>query len=388
MAVRAVPCLSGNRNGLDSLQRGSGAHDRNGRDPAVDQEVCPDNVRRIVRREVNCQLRDFQRIGHPLAWIVGAEDVLNRLALLFAWEATEHRRVRRAWAEGIHANPPAYEFGAEDSSEMDDRGLAGRDGRGCRPPLARANGRIDDYRRALPEQQQGFLNREVSPFEIDGYHLVEALLCHLFEQQELAVTDHFPRRDTSLVKLGSLKPVFDRTSGKGTLTAGKSSPLTDGAAAIWVATANGISRLPHDTPRVRLIDFEIAAVDILTEGLLMAPVFAIPRILARRGLKFDDIALWEIHEAFSAQVLCHIKALEDKDFVQEKAGVEHNFGVFPRDRMNPNGGSVALGHPFAATGARILSQAIKELAAMSKESRAIVSICADGGLGTVALLEN
>src|SRR5260221_6570823 len=176
------------RRGLDSLQRGSGAHGRNGRDPAVDREVCPDDVRRIVRREVNCQLRDFQRIGDPLAWIVGAEDVLNRIALLFAWEATEHRRVRRAWAQGIHANPAAHEFGAEDSGEMDDRGLAGRDGRSCRPPLASANGRIDDYRRALLEQRQGFLNREVSPFEIDGYHLVEALLCHLFEQQELAVT--------------------------------------------------------------------------------------------------------------------------------------------------------------------------------------------------------
>ena len=181
--------------------------------------------------------------------------------------------------------------------------------------------------------------------------------------------------------------MFDRTSGKGTLTAGNSSTLTDGAAAIWVATAEGISRLPHNTPRVRLVDFEIAAVDIFTEGLLMAPVSAIPRILARRGLKFDDIALWEIHEAFSAQVLCHIN-LEDKNFVREKAGVEHDFGVFPRDRMNPNGGSVALGHPFAATGVRILSQAVKELAAMSKGSRAIVSICADGGLGTVALLEN
>src|SRR6516164_75226 len=188
LAVRAVPCLSGNRNGLDSLQRGSGAHARNGRDPAVDQEVCPDDVRRIVRREVNCQLRDFQRIGHPLAWIVGAENVFNRIALLFAWKATEHRRVRRAWAQGIHANPTVHEFGAEDSSEMADRGLAGRDGRGCRPPLARANGRSDDYRRALPEQRQGLLNREVNPFEIDGYHLVEALLCHVLEQQELAVT--------------------------------------------------------------------------------------------------------------------------------------------------------------------------------------------------------
>jgi acetyl-CoA C-acetyltransferase len=200
--------------------------------------------------------------------------------------------------------------------------------------------------------------------------------------------DHFPRRDTSMEKLGKLRPAFDRTSGKGTLTAGNSSPLTDGAAGIWVATEDGLSRLPADLPRVRLVDFEMAAVDIFTEGLLMAPVTAIPRLLARNNLAFDDIALWEIHEAFSAQVLCHIKGLEDKAFVREKAGVEHTFGSFPRDRMNPNGGSVALGHPFAATGARILSQAVKELAAMPKGARAIVSICADGGLGTVALLEN
>jgi acetyl-CoA C-acetyltransferase len=200
--------------------------------------------------------------------------------------------------------------------------------------------------------------------------------------------DHFPRRETSMEKLAKLKPVFDRTSGRGTLTAGNSSPLTDGAAAIWVATDQGLDRLPGRIPRARLIDFEIAAVDIFTEGLLMAPVSAIPRLLARQGLKFDDIALWEIHEAFSAQVLCHVKALGDVHFVREKAGVEHTFGSFPRERMNPNGGSVALGHPFAATGARILSQAIKELAALPKGSRAIVSICADGGLGTVALLQN
>jgi acetyl-CoA C-acetyltransferase len=201
-------------------------------------------------------------------------------------------------------------------------------------------------------------------------------------------TDHFPRRDTSLEKLAPLKPAFDRTSGRGTLTAGNSSPLTDGAAAIWVATDEGLARLPAATPRVRLVDFEMAAVDVFTEGLLMAPVSAIPRLLARHGLRFDEIALWEIHEAFSAQVACHIKGLEDKSFVRQKAGVEHTFGTFPRDRMNPNGGSVALGHPFGATGARILSQAVKELAAMPKGSRAIVSICADGGLGTVALLEN
>jgi len=228
---------------------------------------------------------------------------------------------------------------------------------------------LQSHQRAIAAQDRGFFDDLIIP--LDG-----------------TAKDHFPRCDTSMEKLAKLPPAFDKTSGRGTLTAGNSSPLTDGAAAVWVATDEGLSRLPNATPRARLVDFEIAAIDIFTEGLLMAPVSAIPRLLARRGLKFDDIALWEIHEAFSAQVLCHIKALDDKTFVRKKAGVDHTFGGFPRDRMNPNGGSVPLGHPFAATGARILSQAVKELAAMPKGSRAIVSICADGGLGTVALLEN
>jgi acetyl-CoA C-acetyltransferase len=228
---------------------------------------------------------------------------------------------------------------------------------------------LQSHRMAVAAQDRGFFADLIIP--IDG-------ITH----------DHFRRRDTSLEKLAKLKPAFDRASGRGTLTAGNSSPLTNGAAAIWVATDEGLARLPSTTPRVRLVDFEMAAVDIFKEGLLMAPVTAIPRLLARHRLKFNDIALWEIHEAFSAQVLCHIKGLEDKNFVREKAGVEHTFGSFPRDRMNPNGGSVALGHPFGATGARILSQAIKELAALPVGSRAIVSICADGGLGTVALLES
>ena len=228
---------------------------------------------------------------------------------------------------------------------------------------------LQGHRRAVAAQERGFFADLIIP--VDG-----------------TTEDHFPRRDTSMEKLAVLKPVFDRASGRGTLTAGNSSPLTDGAAAIWVATDQGLDRLPSRIPRVRLIDFEIAAVDIFAEGLLMAPVSAIPRLLARHGLKFDDIALWEIHEAFCAQVLCHIKALGDEHFVRAKAGVEHSFGTFPRERMNPNGGSVALGHPFAATGARILSQAVKELATLPKDSRAIVSICADGGLGTVALLQN
>jgi acetyl-CoA C-acetyltransferase len=228
---------------------------------------------------------------------------------------------------------------------------------------------LQSHQRVVAAQDRGFFADLIIP--VDGI-----------------AQDHFPRRDTSMEKLARLKPAFDRTSGRGTLTAGNSSPLTDGAAAVWVATDEGLSRLPGETPRVRLVDFEMAAVDIFKEGLLMAPVTAIPRLLARRRLRYDDIALWEIHEAFSAQVLCHIKGLEDKDYVREKTGLEHTFGSFPRDRMNPNGGSVPLGHPFGATGARILSQAVKELAALPHGSRAIVSICADGGLGTVALLEN
>ena len=165
--------------------------------------------------------------------------------------------------------------------------------------------------------------------------------------------DQFPRPDTSLEKLAALRPAFDRSSG--TITAGNSSPLTDGAAGVWVATEAGLARLPSSLPRARLVDYEIAAVDLFHEGLLMAPVAAIPRLLARHGLKYEDVALWEIHEAFSAQVLCNLAGLESAAYVQEKAGVPHTFGRFPRERVNPNGGSVALGHPFAATGARILS---------------------------------
>jgi acetyl-CoA C-acetyltransferase len=156
---------------------------------------------------------------------------------------------------------------------------------------------------------------------------------------------------------------------------------------LWVATGAGLKRLPGSLPRARLLDWEIAAVDIFSEGLLMAPAYAIPRMLARNRLGYGDIALWEIHEAFAAQVLCNVAALENRDFRRRNAGVDADLGKFPRERLNPNGGSVALGHPFGATGARILSQAVKELAALSKGSRAVVSICADGGLGTVALLQ-
>ena len=199
--------------------------------------------------------------------------------------------------------------------------------------------------------------------------------------------DANPRADTSPERLAALKPAFDRDSGRGTLTAGNSSPITDGAAGCWVATEAGVARLPGGTPYVRLVDYEISAVDLHTEGLLMAPSYGIPRLLARHRLSFSDIALWEIHEAFAAQVLANVAAITDREWVRATAGVQAAMGDFNWDRVNPNGGSVALGHPFGATGARDLSQAVKELWAMPPGSRAIVSICADGGQGTVALLE-
>ena len=199
--------------------------------------------------------------------------------------------------------------------------------------------------------------------------------------------DTIPRKDTSLERLARLPPTFDRTSGKGTLTAGNSSPLTDGAAAIWVASSKGLDRLPPGTPRVKLVDWEIASLDFRVEGLLMAPAFAILRLLARHGLAYADIHLWEIHEAFAAQLAFHLKALQDPAFLRDRAKVPREFGRFPTERLNPNGGSIAIGHPFGATGARIVAMAVKELAAMPKGQRAIVSICADGGLGSVLLLE-
>jgi acetyl-CoA C-acetyltransferase len=196
--------------------------------------------------------------------------------------------------------------------------------------------------------------------------------------------DTLPRRDSTLEKLASLRPAYDPA---GTITAGNASPVTDGAAGIWVGDAEGLKRLGA-AAAVKLVDFEIAAIDFrLDEGMLMAPGRAIPRLLARHGLKFDDIALFEIHEAFAAQVLANIKAASDPAYRRERAAVDADLGAFPWDRVNPHGGTLALGHPFAATGARILSMAAKELAAAPAGSRAIVSLCADGGQGTVGLLQ-
>jgi acetyl-CoA C-acetyltransferase/acetyl-CoA acyltransferase len=227
---------------------------------------------------------------------------------------------------------------------------------------------LEGHRRVIAARQNCFFDDLITPF---------------------GDTDHdtIPRVDTSLQQLAKLPPAFDSLSGRGTLTAGNSSPLTDGAAAVWASTRTGLGRLPEGTPFARLLDYEITAIDFKNEGLLMAPSYAIPRLLARHHLRYDDIHLWEIHEAFAAQVLANVAALEDEAWVRRRTGVRRDFGPFPWERVNPNGGSIAIGHPFAATGARDLSQCIKELFGLPSGSRAIISVCADGGQGVVTLLE-
>jgi acetyl-CoA C-acetyltransferase len=198
------------------------------------------------------------------------------------------------------------------------------------------------------------------------------------------------RPDTTVEKLGALRPAFgDRETG--TMTAGNSTPLTDGAAAVLVATPEWARA--RDLPVLaRVVDAESAAVDYVHghEGLLMAGVYAIPRLLARHGLSLQDFDLYEIHEAFAATVLCNLAALEDKAFCVERLGLHDAMGAIDRDRLNVAGSSLATGHPFAATGARIVATAAKLLSERddwAHGGRALISICAAGGNAVVAILE-
>lgn len=199
------------------------------------------------------------------------------------------------------------------------------------------------------------------------------------------VEDLIPRKNTSLEKLSILKPVFDIASGKGSITAGNSSLFTDGAAGVWVAGKNKIATL-NAPYKARLTDWELAAVNIDKEGILMSPTFAIVRLLERNKLEYNNIDVWEIHEAFASQVLSTINKLESPAHLK-KMGIDFEFGKFPKDKLNRKGSSIAIGHPFGATGARIISQTLKQLHAAGDKKKAIISVCADGGLGAVLLIE-
>lgn len=195
------------------------------------------------------------------------------------------------------------------------------------------------------------------------------------------------RPDSSLEKLASLKPVFGRGEGA-TLTAGNSTPLTDGAATVLLGSEDWAAA--HNlTPLAWFVDAQTAAVDFVhgAEGLLMAPVYAVPKLLARNGLTLADFDYIEIHEAFAATVLTTMAAWEDESFGRERLGLPGAFGTVDRSRLNVNGSSLAAGHPFAATGGRIVASLATMLHEKGPGSRGLISICAAGGQGVVAILE-
>ena len=197
------------------------------------------------------------------------------------------------------------------------------------------------------------------------------------------------RPDSSVEKLATLKPVFGKGDPDATMTAGNSTPLSDGASAVLLASdewaaAQGLPVLAH------LVDAQTAAVDYVHggEGLLMAPVYAMPVMLARNGLSLQDFDFYEIHEAFASTVLATMKAWEDADFCKQKLGLDAPLGSIDRAKLNVHGSSLAAGHPFAATGGRIVASLAKTLHEAGPGKRGLISICAAGGQGVVAILES
>ncbi len=198
--------------------------------------------------------------------------------------------------------------------------------------------------------------------------------------------DNNLRPDSSVEKLAKLKPVF----GKGdaaTMTAGNSTPLTDGASVVLLASEEWAKANGHDV--LAYLSFsETAAVDFVgkKEGLLMAPAYAVPRMLERAGITLQDFDYYEIHEAFASQVLSTLKAWEDPQFCKERLGLDAPLGSIDRSKLNVKGSSLAAGHPFAATGGRILGTAAKLLNEKGS-GRVLISICAAGGQGVTAIVE-
>ena len=202
--------------------------------------------------------------------------------------------------------------------------------------------------------------------------------------------DNNLRPDTTLEKLASLKPAFGKKNANPTMTAGNSTPLTDGASVVLLSSDAWAKEHGHE-PLAYITHQQTAAVDFigkegLTEGLLMAPAYAVPKMLKRAGLTLQDFDFYEIHEAFASQVLSTLAAWEDETFCKTRLGLDAPLGSIDRNKLNVNGSSLAAGHPFAATGGRILATAAK-LLAQKGSGRALVSICAAGGQGVVCILE-
>ncbi|OOG61871.1 acetyl-CoA acetyltransferase [Rhodanobacter sp. B04] len=226
---------------------------------------------------------------------------------------------------------------------------------------------------------------------VDSHHKLAAAYADGFFDELLVPfrglkRDGFLRPDSSMEKLAALKPAFDKTSGHGTLTAGNSTGLSDGAAAVLLASDAWAAQRGLKI-QAYLRDAEVSAVDFVHgEGLLMAPTVAVPRMLARQGLTLQDFDYYEIHEAFAAQVLCTLRAWESADYCKNRLGLDAPLGSIDPAKLNVHGSSLAVGHPFAATGARIVATLAKMLE-QKGSGRGLISICTAGGMGVTVILE-
>lgn len=226
---------------------------------------------------------------------------------------------------------------------------------------------LESHLKAAAAYEEGFFDELLSPYQ--G-----------------VARDNNMRPDSTFDKLAALKPVFDR-SGNGTLTAANSTPLTDGAAAVFLCSEEYAQR--HGLPvQAWLTLGRTSAIDFVGgEGLLMAPTVAVSELLQAANLTLQDFDYYEIHEAFAAQVLCTLKAWEDPTYCQQKLGLPQALGSIERSRINVKGSSLAVGHPFAATGARIIGTLAKLLENQTSK-RGLISICTAGGMGAAAILES
>lgn len=207
------------------------------------------------------------------------------------------------------------------------------------------------------------------------------LICPMGDLRKDTIT----RKDTSLEKLAKLKPAFDR-SDKGTLTAGNSTPLTDGASAALLASPEW-AQANNQEIVAYFVDCEVAAVDFVNgAGLLMAPTVAVAKLLQRNNLSLHDFDFYEIHEAFAGQVACTLKAWESAEYCKNTLGLDRPLGSIDVTKMNVKGGSLAVGHPFAATGGRLVATAAKILN-QKGSGRILLSICTAGGMGVAAIIE-
>jgi acetyl-CoA acyltransferase len=227
---------------------------------------------------------------------------------------------------------------------------------------------VDSHLKAHQAWERGFYKSHVIPVSTADGKVVDR--------------DTDIRSDTSVEKLGKLKPVFYKD---GSITAGNASPLTDGASSILLMSESKARELRMQ-PLGVIRSVASAAVDIKKEPLLIGPAFAIPKALKLAGIKWEDLDLIEMHEAFAAQVLSTIRAIESKEWAKEKLGMDKAIGHVDMSKLNVNGGSIPLGHPFGATGVRMILQGLHELRAR-KKNLALLSVCAAGGLGSVMVVE-